>query len=221
MLQDGYSRRRIKRYNTVKQMASKYNFASYLDVGCGTGEFAKSLNISVTHGIDMDYHVFNIAKKNLIFKHWDFNEYGLPYPDSNFDLVTCLEVLEHIPKTDEVIAEIYRVLIPGGILILSTPNLNCWYNRILIGIGKCPAFYEVSYKKHYGTFNKNLPKPVGHCRLFPSVSLIEFLKDNKFSIISTTGISVGENKIVGFFDDFISPLNFHLASDLVVVAKKI
>jgi len=46
----------------------------------------------------------------------------LPFKDNIFDLVTCSEVLEHIAEPKKALKEMYRVLKPGGRLLISTPN---------------------------------------------------------------------------------------------------
>jgi SAM-dependent methyltransferase len=59
----------------------------------------------------------------------------LPYNDNLFDIVTATEVIEHLEDFRAIIREIYRVLKPGGIFVLSTPNIininsrlrNLWF----------------------------------------------------------------------------------------------
>jgi hypothetical protein len=46
----------------------------------------------------------------------------LPYPDGSFDVVTCFEVIEHVPDPNAVIEEIARLLSTDGVLLISTPN---------------------------------------------------------------------------------------------------
>jgi SAM-dependent methyltransferase len=53
----------------------------------------------------------------------------LPYPDAAFDLVVLSEVAEHLPTEIPVVAEIGRVLAPGGHLVLSTPNVARLHSR--------------------------------------------------------------------------------------------
>ena len=52
--------------------------------------------------------------------------------------------------TDGALAEARRVLVPGGTLLLSTPNLAAWYNRVLLTLGIQPLFTEVSLRGIYG-----------------------------------------------------------------------
>jgi ubiquinone/menaquinone biosynthesis C-methylase UbiE len=46
----------------------------------------------------------------------------MPFPDAHFDIVVSSEVIEHTPNPEQAIKEIYRVLKPGGVMVLSTPN---------------------------------------------------------------------------------------------------
>jgi ubiquinone/menaquinone biosynthesis C-methylase UbiE len=47
---------------------------------------------------------------------------NLPYPDASFEVVMCLDVLEHVGDVETVLMEIYRVLKPGGIVLTTVPN---------------------------------------------------------------------------------------------------
>jgi SAM-dependent methyltransferase len=50
----------------------------------------------------------------------------IDYPDALFDLVICHNVIEHIPDDRRALEEIYRVLRPGGVAILSAPMIDAW-----------------------------------------------------------------------------------------------
>jgi 2-polyprenyl-3-methyl-5-hydroxy-6-metoxy-1,4-benzoquinol methylase len=67
--------------------------------------------------------------------------FALPFPAAAFDIVICSEVLEHVPDGPQVLAELTRVLRPGGSLILGTPDygrrlwwlLEWIYGKVLPG----------------------------------------------------------------------------------------
>jgi len=112
-----------------------------LDVGCGGGllaeEFAR-LNCRVT-GIDPSERSLATARAHaaqcklpIDYRH-GFGD-ALPFPDASFDVVSCCDVLEHIENWKGVIAEISRVLKPGGVFLFDTINRTAysWVANILI-----------------------------------------------------------------------------------------
>ena len=94
-----------------------------LDVSCRRGEVLGEL---ARHGFDVRGTNF---ERGLDFpaglpvdEGIDLTR-GLPYPDESFDLVCLTEVIEHLENHRAAIAELARVLKPGGWLILTTPNI--------------------------------------------------------------------------------------------------
>ena len=97
-----------------------------LDIGCGPGSISVGLALAVApgefQGIDMEQSQIDIATSvaqeaglsNAQFQVAD--ALALPFPDDYFDAVHCNAILVHIPDTSAILAEIYRVLKPGGIL---------------------------------------------------------------------------------------------------------
>jgi len=83
------------------EVASKYviKAGKLLDIGCGSGEiifFVKD-RVSKIYGVDNSRKKLELAKRNgLITKAFDLNDGKLPYKDFLFEVVTCLDVLEHI-----------------------------------------------------------------------------------------------------------------------------
>ena len=53
----------------------------------------------------------------------NLNAEPLPYPEASFDLVTCTEVIEHLEHYRAALREMARVLRPGGVLVITTPNV--------------------------------------------------------------------------------------------------
>ena len=97
-----------------------------LDVGCGKGAFSRRLAEAGARvaGIDITGKFVEIAQQNMpygIFSEASATE--IPFDDSQFDAVFSFEVLEHIPDTEEAIAEMVRVLKPGGKLLIIDKNI--------------------------------------------------------------------------------------------------
>jgi len=98
-----------------------------LDLGCAEGGL---LDLLGTGGIGLDMNSERLrlaAEKGIRACLGDGGM--LPFPDDCFDTVISMEVLEHVPDMSAVMAEVHRVLRPGGRWVLSVPNvtLRSWY----------------------------------------------------------------------------------------------
>lgn len=109
-----------------------------LDVGCGNGEHYGRDLATITpeyYGVDVSDVAVAAAQENGIRARQHNLQLPLPFPDQMFDLIICLEVLEHLFAPDFVLAEMGRVLQPGGHIILSVPNIAHFSNRIRAVLG--------------------------------------------------------------------------------------
>ncbi len=105
--------------------------ARVLDLGCAGGFMAEALatrGADVT-GIDPAAEAIAAAKHHAaIMGHAITYDTGvgeaLPYDDASFDVVVCVDVLEHVSDLPRVLAEIARVLRPGGVFLFDTINRN-------------------------------------------------------------------------------------------------
>lgn len=193
-----------------------------LDLGCGAGTPSKSLMDDVSK-----YHVVGADLSEQALERYvnDTKRCGvkldaqhLPFGDNSFDVIVSDDVIEHLVDTDSYAREIFRVLSPRGWLLLSTPNLAAWFNRIALVFGIQPAFSEVSFEKIFGRPGNDI---VGHLRLFTSRSTCEFLNYHGFEIIDLRGarfdaIPARARFIDSFFARFPS-----LAGNTVVAARKV
>jgi ubiquinone/menaquinone biosynthesis C-methylase UbiE len=101
--------------------------ARVLDYGCGWGAFAKMLEDSGNFvvGIDLDHNQIAIcqhvwgSEERLSFRRAEITELD----DESFDCVVSNEVIEHVHNPGTYLGQINRVLTPGGMLVISLPNV--------------------------------------------------------------------------------------------------
>lgn len=96
-----------------------------LDAGCGEGYGTDMLAAVATEavGTDLEAPVVHRARDRYPRARFEVaNLVSLPFPDASFGAVVSLQVIEHIQTPHEFLSECARVLTPGGLLIMSTPN---------------------------------------------------------------------------------------------------
>jgi len=202
-----------------------------LDLGCGDGLFLAELDrigdLSARgwelHGADYSPAVLADARRwPYTFEQCNLEE-GAPYPDDTFDLVIASQLIEHVYDPDHLLREARRILRPGGHILLTTPNLQAWYNRALFAAGIQPVFYETSTKSSYVgagplTRLKRSPDPVGHVRVFNRRALLDLLVSEGFRPVELRGARferIPAARMDRLFTRFPS-----LASNLVVLATR-
>ena len=109
----------------MKNLKDRGGEILHLDIGSGSGDLVKLLKKHVnTKASCCDYTDELIQLPGQKVDIVDLNiKKELPYQDSAFDIVTATEVIEHLEDFRAILREIYRVLKPGGICVLSTPNI--------------------------------------------------------------------------------------------------
>jgi len=109
--------------------------SSVLDLGCGRGGVMERLHQQARFvaGLDPDLASLHDHRAPVLALACGTAD-ALPYADASFDLVCCSWVLEHLPDPVRALAEVARVLAPGGHFIFLTPNARhplLAFNRIL------------------------------------------------------------------------------------------
>ncbi|HXK37074.1 MAG TPA: class I SAM-dependent methyltransferase [Candidatus Paceibacterota bacterium] len=95
---------------------------SLLDVGCGPGNIVDLLlPFGRTYGIDPSPDAVRIAAGRGFTELRVADVEHIPYPDAMFDIVTAIDIVEHVEDDLGALREIRRVLKPGGILFFSVP----------------------------------------------------------------------------------------------------
>lgn len=122
-----------------------------LDAGCGEGETIERLGGLLPHpvtGVDLNAESVEFAVQRLPDDQFSVGDVtDLEFPDNSFDLVLCLEVLEHLPNPEVAVAELARVC--SSDLILSVPH-EPWFRLGSLARGK--------YLKNFG----NHPEHINH-----------------------------------------------------------
>ena len=97
--------------------SAPYVRGTTLDIGCGNKPYEQLFQTKRYVGVDLPS---NLNKSDVIDSY--ASGLALPFADCVFDSVVCSEVLEHVPQPDLLFREVWRVLRPGGHLVLTTPQ---------------------------------------------------------------------------------------------------
>jgi SAM-dependent methyltransferase len=125
---------RLSHEVTWQWAAARLDSRDVLDFGCGSGEgtAAMAAHAASIVGVDVAGDAIAHASEynagpNIRYERIDG---GVPWPDSSFDVVCSFQVLEHVDDPDAYLAEARRLLRPGGLLLLATPDRR---TRLLSG----------------------------------------------------------------------------------------
>jgi len=139
-----------------------------LDAGCGEGVLVnlyrqKGYDIQ---GLDLNYSSQYVTKGNIL---------NAPFESGSFDVILCLDVIEHISLTEQerALTEIYRLLSDNGIVLLAIPNLAHFLSRLSFTLtGR--LIRTSSVERHQGD------RPISE--------YMQILEKNEFIIVSRKGI---------------------------------
>src|SRR5579875_3198029 len=99
--------------------------ARILDAGCGSGRMLAELaRYGSVAGVELDSEAVAIARARDHFDVRAARVEELPFADATFDLITCLDVIEHTPDDRLTLAELRRVCRPGGWLLVRATSFN-------------------------------------------------------------------------------------------------
>jgi 2-polyprenyl-6-hydroxyphenyl methylase / 3-demethylubiquinone-9 3-methyltransferase len=185
----GYIRRVL-----VKELGIDPRGRKTLDVGCGGGilaeEFAQ-LGCDVT-GIDPSERSIEAARaharqEGLTIDYVPGSGESLPFPDSAFELAYCCDVLEHVNDVGRVIAEVARVLEPGGLFFYDTINRTFRSKLVMIKL-----FQEWRWTSF-------MPPDLHDWRMFiKPEELIPILAGNGLQNQGLTGLKAAANPLQSF-----------------------
>jgi ubiquinone/menaquinone biosynthesis C-methylase UbiE len=104
-----------------------------LDAGCGTGWFSAraAQRGAVVTSMDVGERLLAQVAKKCDSERVVGDVLALPFPDAHFEVVVCTEVIEHTVDPLRAIAELTRVLRPGGTLVVTVPN-RVWHFAVTL-----------------------------------------------------------------------------------------
>lgn len=158
-----------------------YMQCNILDVGCGAGILSEGMakKGAKVVGLDLDDDIITVAKNHALEQNLDIDyvcQSLETYEHDCFDVITSLEMLEHVNNPEKVIEHCHRLLKPGGFLFLST--INRTLKSYLLVILAAEHLLNIIPKNTH-EYNKFI-KPA---------ELGSVLRDNKFSIMGLKGLS--------------------------------
>jgi methionine biosynthesis protein MetW len=145
-----------------------------LDVGCGDGAVSGvwlSQHAGSYIGVDVSSRAVEIAGGLGLDARVIGDASSLPFHDATFDLIVCIEVLEHLFEPQLAAREMHRVLRPGGTLVAQVPNVVHWSHRAVFAV-----------KGHFKPYGDALDEPWRdpHIRFFTFRSLQAMLHQQGF-----------------------------------------
>jgi len=165
-----------------------------LDVGCGEmavlgeGIVAEDRYYGMDVKQDITAPLERYASLDL-----DRDELANAWPGKQFDVIFCGEVIEHVFSPDRLLQQLASVARPDSLIIVSTPNLAYWVNRILLVLGISPLFVENSSHVVLGRRSKRLGQgnpTQGHLRLFTHRAMLDLLERERFTVRGVRSVPV-------------------------------
>jgi SAM-dependent methyltransferase len=120
----GYDAMAKARFITSKSQPFLPGGGHHLDIACGSGHVMLTFGEVGYRSTGIELEVKRLAKcrrKNLNVVQADIS-FSLPVTEGAFKVVTLISVIEHIPDPRALLTEVWRVLSPGGLLIIQIPN---------------------------------------------------------------------------------------------------
>lgn len=153
--QGDYDRRnpRYKHRSYLREVRRVTKNGLLLDIGCAYGAFLReAVEHFEVHGCDISEHATKIAASRVssakIFQSEIFSIQGR----CSYDVITCFDVLEHIPDVDSALAHLLELLKPGGALVMTVPVYDTIVGKIVGRLDRDPT--HVHKESRYDWINR-------------------------------------------------------------------
>ena len=179
-----------------------------LDIGCNNGQHTLKTAVKCKKiiGLDYDRKQLIIARnsasdkniKNVVFRQFNL-EQKLKFKEQSFDKIICLDVLEHIVRRNQLLAEIRRLLKPQGLAFVAIPNINTSWKQLQKKVG-LNYYADPDHKIEYTV-----------------EEIKKVLLKAGFKIISFKPVTY-DSPWIGFID-LLGGLSLHLYAKIVLLKK--
>ena len=149
-----------------------------LEIGCGRGDMLKNLKSFGwnAEGIDFDLQAVSFAReRGLVVRHGSLDD--IHYDDATFDAVIMSHVIEHLHDPIKVVKDCYRILKPGGRLVLLTPNAGSLGHRIY---GQ--SWLHLDPPRHLHLFNANTLAKLAEGLGFSELRCFSVIRDANWTL---------------------------------------
>ena len=132
------------------------NYETVLDVGCGSAWVARELLPKNKKITSLDIAVTNVSKALKLYSgsnHFGLvsDSFNLSVKSDSFDVIIASEIIEHVPEPKDFVKELFRVLKPGGVLIITTPYKELLQFSLCIHCNK-----ETPLHSHIHSFDEEI-----------------------------------------------------------------
>jgi SAM-dependent methyltransferase len=189
--------------NIARALAAHAPVESLLDLGCDDGtrtsSYARAARAIDIHGVEVVASRADLARERGISVVSADLGAPLPFEDQTFDGVVSNQVIEHLFDTDLFLAEAFRVLKAGGVIVTSTENLASWHNIASLLLGWQP--FSLTNVSSAGSIGNPLGLAVGgdhreyvagvvtwqHHRVFTTHGLVDLHRAHGFTALRSAG----------------------------------
>lgn len=121
------------------------NGTSVMDIGCGNGHLLYQLRNNFDQLLGLEYSSHRLEQAKINLSEFNFRpvlgsaEEMKEISSDSINCVVSADTIEHIPDVYTATNEIFRILQPGGVLIINTPNIAFIKKRMLLLLGRFPS----------------------------------------------------------------------------------
>ena len=196
------------------------NDLKILNIGAGTGDDLKMLqSFGKNYVIDIDSQALEYIPNELCEEKKQADACELPYENDLFDVVISCDCFEHINDDQKAIAEVHRVLKPGGILLFTVPAFQSLYSSHDKALDHYRRYSKKTIRKALSPFSRR-KFYFWNTLLFPPMALSRILRRNAPPKVDNMKISPLMNTLlyrILVVDNFLIKQNLSMPAGLSIV----